>query len=185
MSRIPRADVGDLTDDVAALLAAAAPGRPEPLNLHAEMAYAPTVLGAYMGIRNAIQAYGSLDPKTHTAVMLTVSAAQSCEYAQAVQVNLLRRAGWDDATIATIRALGRVDDEALDALLVLVREVVGGAGRVAETTWRGALDAGWSVRDLGDAFVSMQLALMTDQFLAFADTELDLPAAPPAGAQAA
>jgi hypothetical protein len=185
MSRIPRADTSDLSHDAAALLAAAAPSRAEPLNLHAEMAYAPVVLSAYMGIRNAIEAYGSLDPKTHTAIMLTVSAAQACEYAQAVQTHLLQRAGWGDDAIATIRTLGAPDDPALDALLALVREAVSADGRVADTTWRSATAAGWSVHQLGDAFVSMSLAVFTDQFLAFADTTLDVPAAPPVETPAA
>ncbi len=179
MSRIPRVTPDDLSHETAALLTAAAPGREHPLNLHAEMAHAPAVLRAYMGIRDAITSDGSLEPTTHTAIMLSVAAAQDCAYAQAVTANLARREGWEDSDIAALRAGAGLGQEDLDALLAVVREAARNEGSVNDATWQAALDADWSERQLADAFVSLSLAEFVDRFLRFADTELDLPSAPP------
>jgi hypothetical protein len=49
-----------------------------PIHIHhAEMAHVPAVLSAYMGLRKAITEHGSLDPKTHTAIMFTVASLEA------------------------------------------------------------------------------------------------------------
>ena len=180
MSRIPRANPTDLASDAAEQLRAAAPNRDRPLNLHAEMASAPAVLSAYMGLRKAIVDHGSLDPKTHTAIMFTVASLERCEYAQALNGNLLRRAGWNEDQIATLGSVTEIDDRRLEALLAVVRAATTAGGRVADGTWQAALDVGWTAAQLADAYVSLSLAAFVDHFLAFAETTLDVPAPEPA-----
>ena len=95
--------------------------------------------------------------------MLTATERPSRRcYAQALQVNLLRRVGWDDASIAAIPAdSAALGDPALDALLELVREAVPRGRprlrerRVGAPPWRGLVRA----RELGDALLSMSLGV--------------------------
>ncbi len=69
-------------------------------------------------------------------------------------------------------AVGAVNDCAV------AREAATDVGAVSDTTWQAALDAGWSDTELADAFASVAANLFTNYFNHFADTELDLPAAP-------
>jgi hypothetical protein len=43
------------------------------LNLHAQMAHSPAVLTAYVGIRQATVAHGTLDPRVRSALMLATA----------------------------------------------------------------------------------------------------------------
>jgi len=151
------------------------------MNLHAQMAYAPSIIGAYIGARHAVAEWGTLDPRARSAVMLAVSATHGATYAQAVNAVLARRAGWMDEQIAEIMA-GTFDDDAkIAAMLRVAREAARDVGHVAEGTWQAALDAGWSDAELADAFASIGLTTFVDYFVNFAQTPLDLPAPPMSG----
>jgi alkylhydroperoxidase family enzyme len=180
MTRIPNDTTATtLPEQTVVMLKAAAPGREQPLNLHAQMAHAPALLAGYMGIRDAIAAHGTLDPKARTAIMLTVSTIEQCRYAQALNAVQAARAGWGEPEIAALRAREPLADARMDALIVLVAQATSNAGRVDDAVWQEALDAGWSSAELGEAFLSMSLAGLVDAFVRFAQTEPDAPTAPP------
>jgi alkylhydroperoxidase family enzyme len=179
MTRIPNTSAATLPEQTVVMLKAAAPGRQQPLNLHAQMAHAPALLAGYMGIRDAIAAHGTLDPKARTAIMLTVSTIEQCPYTQALNAFQAARAGWAEQDIAALRAREPLADARLDALIVLVAQATSNAGRVDDAVWQEALDAGWSSAELGEAFLSMSLAGLVDAFVRFAQTEPDAPTAPP------
>ena len=113
------------------------------MNLHAQMAHAPAVLSAYMGIRRALEEQSVLDQKTRTAIMLIVDSLEGGAYTKTVSPYLARRAGWTAEETAQLLA-GRSPNPRIDALLEVARETVKNKGEVNDTTWRRALDAGWT-----------------------------------------
>ena len=87
------------------------------LNLHGQMATSPALVAGYMGMRQAIEQHGSLDAKTRTAIMLSVSATDGALYAQAINAVLCRRAGWSDEHVSELASGTFGDDAKLSALL--------------------------------------------------------------------
>jgi alkylhydroperoxidase/carboxymuconolactone decarboxylase family protein YurZ len=148
------------------------------LNLHPQMAYSPTVLASYLGVRRALEEFGTLDFKTRSAIMLTVSALDGATYAAAVNSVLVARAGWAPDEIARIRS-GTFDaDQRLARLLNVVSQAARHVGRVDVDAWQAALSAGWTIAELAEAFTSVALTMMVDHFVHFAETPLDVPNAP-------
>ena len=149
-----------------------------PLNLHAQMAYSPAVLASYLGVRHALEEFGTLDLKTRSAIMLTVSTLDGATYAAAVNSVLVARAGWTPHQIAQIRTGVLADDAKLTRLLDVVRQATQRIGYVDDGTWQAARSAGWTTAELADAFASVALTIMVDHFVHFAETPLDVPGAP-------
>jgi alkylhydroperoxidase/carboxymuconolactone decarboxylase family protein YurZ len=175
MPRIPLAEA--VPDDLGELFAAATNGRRPPLNLHAQMVSAPVVLAAYVGMRRAIEEHGTLDLRTRFALMLAVSAATGCEYTQAVNRVLTSRAGMPREHIDAVVAGEPTQDARLDALVAVAHEAASDQGRVTGTAWRAASDAGVTDAQLAQAYASIGLAVYVDQFVNYADTPFDVPAA--------
>ena len=71
----------------------------------------------------------------------------------------------------------------LGALLAVAREAAAHAGRVEDSTWFDALDAGWTDTQLTETFVCIALTAFVGSFVRYARTEPDVPTEPiPAGA---
>jgi Carboxymuconolactone decarboxylase family len=140
MPRIALAE--SVREDLGELFATATNGRRPPLNLHTQMVTAPVVLSAYVGIRRAIEAHGTVDLRTRFSLMLAVSATTGCEYTQPVDRVLTSRAGMPPDQVDAVVAGAPTADPALDALLALAREAARNAGRVTDAAWGAATDAG-------------------------------------------
>src|SRR5260370_32634371 len=83
MSRIPTHTLESApvaSRPVLETLVARSPTPGAPINLHAQMAPAPSVLIGYMAMRKALDDYGSFHPRTRTAILLTVAAARQRAY---------------------------------------------------------------------------------------------------------
>jgi alkylhydroperoxidase family enzyme len=174
MPRIPLAE--SVPPDLGELFAAATHGRRPALNVHKQMVSSPVVLAAYVGIRRAIEAHGTLDLGARSALMLAVSATTGCRYTQAVNRLLTSRAGMSPEQIDAVLAGEPTGDAALDALLDVAREAARDEGRVSGAAWRSATDAGVTDTQLAEAYASIGLAVYVDQFVSYADTPFDVPA---------
>ena len=146
------------------------------LNMHAQMAHAPAVLEAYVGLRKATASLEALDQRVRTALMLVSAAADRSEYALAVISTLALRAGWGPEQVRALRSGEQAGEPAVDALVALVREAAADHGRVSDATWSGAVACGWTDVQLAEAFACLGLTVFTSYFLNYAATELDLPA---------
>jgi alkylhydroperoxidase family enzyme len=175
MTRIP-IDT-PIPEELRDVFTAASNNRNPPLNLHRQMVHAPAVLVAYAGIRDALQEHGVLDHRTRFAVMLATSASDQVPYTVAVNSVLAARAGFDGDQVEAILLERSSGDSKLDALLALVRAAVRNRGAVSEGTFQRALAAGYSTAELAEAFVAMQLAGFVNQFVNYAQTPFDVPAA--------
>ena len=144
------------------------------LNLHAQMAHAPAVLEAYVGIRRASARHGTLDQPVRTALMLTSAVADDSEYALAILSRLAMGSGWTADQVAALRAGRGLGAESIDALIAVVREASTHSGRVSDVTWAKAAES-WNDEQLAEAFVYLGLAVFTSYFLNYAQTEFDAP----------
>jgi AhpD family alkylhydroperoxidase len=175
MTRIPVNT--SIPEELHELLDAASNARRPPLNLHTQMAASPAVLAAYVGIRRALEEHGTLDRRTRIALMLAVSSTDRCEYTQAVNTMLATRAGFDESQIKAIVTGRATGEKPLDALIDVAREAAVDDGRVSGLTWQAAIDARCSDQQLAEAYASIALAVYVDQFVNYADTPFDVPAA--------
>jgi hypothetical protein len=69
-----------VTRPLLAALAERSPTPGAPINLHARMAHAPSVLIGDIAMRKALDDHGTFDRKTRTALLLTTAAADRCAY---------------------------------------------------------------------------------------------------------
>lgn len=146
------------------------------LNSHGAMAHSPGVHNAYAALTRPPNDHSSLDFVTREAIALAVGVVNACDYCQAAHTGLGRAAGLDAAQVEIRR--GAVSEPRLAALITLVREAFEQVGDVPDETWQAAFDAGWTARQLADAFASVAANLFTNFFNHYVRTELDFPAAP-------
>lgn len=148
--------------------------------MHAQMAHSPAVLAAYASIRQATVAYGTLDPRVRSALMLATAAVSGSAYAQAVTSLLAVRVGWSQAEVLALREGRPLGEDKTDALVGVVREAASRSGQVGDVTWQQAAECGWSSEQLAEAFAYLALTVFTAYFLTYAQTPMDLPAGPAA-----
>jgi hypothetical protein len=154
------------------------------LNLHAQMAHSPAVLAAYVSIRQATDARGTLEFGVRSALMLATAGATHSEYAEAITATLAERAGWSKSQVDSLRDGGSVGDDKIDSIVGVVREAAAHDGRVSDMAWGRAVACGWTDEQLAEAFAYLGLTVFTGYFLNYARTSLDLPAAGAAGPEA-
>lgn len=180
MSRIPKHSLDDAPAGSRDGLKAVADRYGMTPNIYAQMAHAPAVMNGIGALGRAIEEHSKLERRAREAIALAVAAANHCEYCQAAHTLSGVAAGLTKDQTVQIRR-GRVDDAKLDALARVAREAAEHVGTVTVQTWQAALSAGWSDAELADAFAAIALNLATTYFTHYADTELDLPPAPPLG----
>ncbi|HSS23535.1 MAG TPA: hypothetical protein VLL82_03840 [Mycobacterium sp.] len=179
MSRIPTHTVDDAPQACRHLLENVIQFSPtgRPLNLHGQMAHSPAVLVAYTSLRAATAEHGTVGPQLSAALMLAAGSAVGNDYVVAITSRLAQLAGWTDEQIGALRAGIATGDHKVDAIVGLVREATANSGKVTDTTWSKAVDAGWNDQQLTEAFAYLGLAVFTAYFLNYAQTDLDVPVA--------
>jgi len=156
-------------------LAETSPGIGRTINLWAAMAGDPMTLGAYVGIREAIAAHPTLDPKTRAAVALAAGSAVDGPYSTRVNLRLAERVGWTADEVSSIRS-GAAVEPRLDTLLAVTREAAANAGRVRSSTWERAA-AAWSEQELIGTLTFVVLTGFIDAFTRLVDLAIDIPSA--------
>ena len=186
MTRIPSHTIEDAPEASRPLLESVVQFSPTGrlLNLHAQRAHSPAVLAAYVSIRQATDARGTLEFGVRSALMLATAGATHSEYAEAITATLAERAGWSKSQVDSLRDGGSVGDDKIDSIVGVVREAAAHDGRVSDMAWGRAVACGWTDEQLAEAFAYLGLTVFTGYFLNYARTSLDLPAAGAAGPEA-
>ena len=170
--------VDDVPETAQADLAAMEQKMGKVLNIHGGMAHAPVVLASYRAMGRAITEHSTYDERTREAVALAVAGVDRCRYCQSAHTVAGKRAGLSVEETVAIRTGSATGDTRLDNLLVVAREITGEIGYVQDSSWRAAVDAGWSVEELEELYAHVAVNMYTNYFNHFAGTELDLPEAP-------
>ncbi|MPY93716.1 MAG: carboxymuconolactone decarboxylase family protein [Acidimicrobiia bacterium] len=149
------------------------------LNIFAEMAHAPVVLELYATMDSLLAERSSLALATRRAIHLTTAQVNDCNYCQAAYTGAAVAAGHSQEAALGIRRGEVSDDPKLTALLTVTRQIAAHKGEVEDRDWQSALDAGWSQRELLEAYAEVVRTIYTNYFNHLVGTELDLKAAPP------
>jgi hypothetical protein len=176
MCRIPTHTVEDAPDSSRPLLQKIVQSTPSgrPANLHAQMAHSPAVLTGYTSLRAALTGYDTFDPKVCAALTLASAAGVGNDYMTRIASRLAQMNGWSEEQVTNLRTGTPTTDAKIDALSGLLREAAKSSGKVADTTWKAAQQAGCSDRELADAFAYLGATVFTAYFLNYAQTDLDV-----------
>jgi hypothetical protein len=143
------------------------------VNVQAQLAVAPAALAGYVALRRTTQEYGTLDPKTRSAVLAMSGAALGVPYVERLTERIASGAGWQpDEIVRFTEGLGS-GDEKLDSLLDVVRDAGKNLGLVVDATWERAVLNGWTPEQLVESFAFFSIAVYLAYFTNFAGTELD------------
>ena len=179
MPRVPVHDLDDAPREGRDALEHQAERVGKVLNIFGEMAHSPTLIGLYDTVETYLGENSSLEPRVREAIHLTVANVNACDYCQAAYTGSAKKQGFSDEQTVQIRR-GRVEgDEKLTALLQVAREIAADRGYVEDGTWKEALEAGWSRREVLDAYADVVRTILTNYFNHLVGTEVDLPEPPP------
>lgn len=148
------------------------------INIHGAMANSPTLINLYDVVETHLAKNSTLDNATRQAIHLTVAAVNDCDYCQAAYTGAATRAGFSEAETIGIRGGSLPDHPKLGTLLRLSRQIADNRGYVDESAWDGALEAGWSIEEILDAYADVVRTILTNYFNHMVGTELDLRPAP-------
>jgi hypothetical protein len=176
MSRIPSHTVEDAPAASRPLLEKIVQATPmgRPANLHAQMSHSPAVLTAYTSLRAVLAEHTSFDPKVGAALTLAAAAGVGNSYMIRIASRLANMNGWSEEHVTALRTGIPTSEAKIDVLAGLVREAAANSGNVADATWKGAQQAGWSDEQLADAFAYLGATVFTGYFLNYAQTDLDV-----------
>lgn len=179
MPRVPVHTVDDAPAESRETLAAIEQRFGKVINIFGEMAHAPALLNSYAALEKTLREQSSLGEPVRQAIHLTVANVNACDYCQAAYTGAARRAGHSEEAALDIRRGEVPGDDKLTALLQLCRDVATEKGHVGDGAWKTALDAGWSRKELLEAYADVVRTILTNYFNHLVDTDLDLPEAPP------
>ena len=176
MSRIPTHTVEDAPAASRPLLQKIVQATPmgRPANLHAQMSHSPAVLTAYTSLRAVLTEHTTFDPKVGAALTLAAAAGVGNSYMIRIASRLAQMNGWSEEQVTALRTCIPTSEAKIDVLAGLVREAAANSGNVADATWKGAQQAGWSDEQLADAFAYLGATVFTGYFLNYAQTDLDV-----------
>lgn len=149
------------------------------INVFGAMANSPTLMELYDLVETHLAKNSNLDNATRQAIHLTVAAVNDCDYCQSTYTGAAKAAGFDTDETIQIRQGWVEGQPKLTALLRLARQIADNRGSVDESTWSGAVAAGWSSEEILDAYSDVVRTILTNYFNHLVATEHDLPQAPP------
>lgn len=149
------------------------------LNIFGEMAHAPALLESYTAIEGVLKERSSLSEPVRQAIHLTVANVNECSYCEAAYTGAAKMAGHSDDDALAIRRGEMPGDEKLTAMLKICREMTTHQGYVEDSTWKAALEAGWSEEELLEGYADVIRTILTNYFNHLVGTELDRREAPP------
>jgi hypothetical protein len=176
MSRIPTHTVEDAPAVSRPLLQKIVQSTPggRAANLHAQMAHSPAVLSAYSSLRAALVEHTDFDPKAGAALTLAAAAGIRNGYMIRIAARLANMNGWSEEQVGRLQAGTPTGDAKIDVLAGLVKQAAANSGSVPDTSWKAAQRAGWSDKQLADAFAYIGATVFTASFLNYAQTDLDI-----------
>lgn len=178
MPRVPVHTVDDAPTESRDTLEALGKRVGKVINIYGEMAHAPALLETYANMEQTLREQSSLSESVRQAIHLTVANVNACGYCQAAYTGGAKAAGHSEEATLDIRRGVLPDDEKLTAMLQVCREIAAEKGYVDDTTWKTALESGWSEKELLEGYAEVVRTIFTNYFNHLVGTELDLPEAP-------
>ncbi|MCA9398870.1 MAG: carboxymuconolactone decarboxylase family protein [Candidatus Omnitrophica bacterium] len=144
-------------------------------NIYATVANSPTVLKALLQFGENLK-QGEFSHKEVEAIALAVSEENHCEYCLSAHTAVGKMVGFSEEETRNLR-LAKSDDQKLQTLTALAKEIVHTKGYPSESTINEFFSAGYSKRALVDLIGFVALNVFTNYFNHIAQTKIDFPEA--------
>jgi len=142
-------------------------------NLYATIGYSSNALSSYLTYSNSA-GKGSFTTKEKEAIMLAVSEVNNCDYCKSAHTAIAKMNGFTQEETVQLRQ-ATIEDERLNALTSLAKEVAEKAGHVSDEAKQRFFDQGFDEKALID-FVSVVTAItFTNYVHSITDIEIDFP----------
>lgn len=141
-------------------------------NLHAVMAEAPPLLGAYQHLHEAFMKT-SLSPVEQNVVWLTINVEHRCHYCVPAHTAIAHSMDVPESVIDALREERTLDDPKLEALRHFTLAVVRERGAVDEATVQAFLDAGFEQRHVLEVILGVAQKVMSNYLNHIAETPVD------------
>lgn len=131
-------------------------------NLMATFANNPTVLQGYLAL-DAVYEKGSFTPRERQLILLAASVENQCNYCAAAHSTVAKGALHTPAGVVTaIRNNTPVPDKRLNALVSLVKELVGERGYAKEETIQNFIAAGYKREQVMELLLGIALKTISN-----------------------
>lgn len=142
-------------------------------NMYATIGYSSDTLSNYLAF-NGNAGKGTFSKREVEAIKLAVSDANECAYCKAAHTAMAKMNGFSDEEALKLRKAS-IEDEKLNVLATLAREVSENTGRVSEESRKCFFDAGYDEKALID-FVSVVIAVtFTNYVYGLTEIPVDFP----------
>ena len=143
-------------------------------NLAARMSNSPTLIEAFVTLREIVQA-GTLDAKERETLGLTNAVDNGCEWCVAFHSFVALKLGVDPEAVAQVRAGKEPADPRLRALVRLSRLLIARRGRLGPGELDAFVAAGFSKDQALEVVAALAVSLLANYAGNFVDPELDPP----------
>ncbi len=142
-------------------------------NLFKTMANSPAVLGAYLGMHQALSG-GSLSGALREQIALAVAGVNGCDYCASAHNAIGEKLGVDETERAA-NLRGASADHKTQAALDFARAIVQRQGWVSDEQLQAVRDAGYSEGEVAEIVAAVVQNIFSNYFNHIADTEIDFP----------
>ena len=143
-------------------------------NLAARMSTSPTLIEAFVTLREIVQA-GTLDAKERETLGLTNAIENGCEWCVAFHSFVALKLGVAPAAVEQLRAGKDPADPRLSALARFSRQLIARRGRLDRAELDAFVAAGFSKEQALEVVAALAVSLLANYAGNFVDPELDPP----------
>lgn len=144
-------------------------------NLYATFAYSDHALSRYLAFQGSKT---SLSNKEKEAVNLIVSQTNGCIYCQSAHTVIGKMNGFSEDEILNLRG-GHSDDDKLNALVVLAKDITENKGRVSQENLTNFYAAGYNDGNLVDLILQVSDKIIMNYLHNLTEIPVDFPLAQP------
>lgn len=142
-------------------------------NIFKEMAVAPPVLQAYLGMHGALSG-GKLDAKLRERIAVLSAELNRCDYCLAAHTEIGKSVGLKEAELVESRGASSADAKT-KAGLTFARTLIADRGEVADADVAAVREAGYSDAEILEIVGNVALNIFTNYFNHVCDTVVDFP----------
>lgn len=143
-------------------------------NMYATFAYSPSALADYLALQNR---KSSINNKEREVINLVVSQLNGCNYCKAAHTAVSKMIGFTEEQILEIRKVAITFDPKLNALALLIQEIVINKGEANEQTKQNFFEVGYTTENLVDIVMTVGDKIITNYLFALVKVPIDFPLA--------
>jgi uncharacterized peroxidase-related enzyme len=143
-------------------------------NMYATFAYSPSALADYLALQNR---KSSINNKEREVINLVVSQLNGCNYCKAAHTAVSKMIGFTEEQILEIRKVAITFDPKLNALALLIQEIVITKGEANEQTKQNFFEVGYTTENLVDIVMTVGDKIITNYLFALVKVPIDFPLA--------